>query len=329
LVTGGTGFLGRHLVPALARRGFAVRVLTRQPQLPPGLAKCPQVTSAHGDILDAESVLRAADGCRYVVHAAGLFRFWGDEAAFMTTNVGGTEHVIRAAEHAERLIHISTIALIGSPDPNTLVDETHPAHPADAYQRSKLAAETLVKHWCAEGLVRAVILRPGAYYGPLGQYAFNRLFFRDPMRGIIMQINGGSYVTFPAYIADVAQGVLLALEGGQIGGVYNICGECLTHKEAFDIICAEARLWYPRLNIPGWLGIASAQVMTALANLTRREPFYPTSLKSYVYNDWRVSNAKARRELGFVPTPFIDGARRTIAWYRAGQPDEIAETNCL
>lgn len=93
-----------------------------------------------------------------------------------------------------------------------------------------------------------------------------------------------------------------------------------THKAAFDIITREAQLWYPRLNIPDWLGEAFARLLTGVAYVTRQEPFYPITLRFYVYNDWRVSSEKAQRELGFVPTPFVEGARRTIAWYRAGQP---------
>jgi nucleoside-diphosphate-sugar epimerase len=333
LVTGGTGFLGRHLVPMLLARGESVRVLTRRPEEYGWLARCasqqPCLAVCVGDVQDAESVLRAADGCSAIIHAAGLFRFWGDERAFTATNVNGTENIVRAAANVARLVHVSTVALIGQPDPNCIVDETHPARPADAYQRSKLAAEMVVRRAFDAGQVRAVIARPGAYYGEYGQYAFNRLFFRDPMRGIIMQVNGGRYITFPAYIRDVAHGVILSLTRGRDGEIYNICGACLTHKEAFDIVCDEARLRLPRLAIPGWLGVETARALTALATLTGREPFYPISLKSYVYNDWRVSNDKARRELGFVPIDFREGARRTIAWYRAGQPDQLSDTECV
>lgn len=333
LVTGGTGFLGRHLVPRLLRDGYHLRVLTRQPERYLWLQRLVKRTHnldvIAGDIQNAESMKEAAADCRYVVHAGGLFRFWGSEAAFTATNVQGTANVLDASVGAERLIHISTIALIGSPQPDILIDETHPARPVDAYQRSKLAAEQLVAHYHETGRVRAVILRPGAFYGPMGQYAFNRLFFRDPMRGIIMQVNGGRYITFPVYIADVAAAVMLALEKGREGEIYNICGESLTHREAFDIICQEAKLWYPRLTIPGWVGVAAARLMTTMSAVTRREPFYPITLKSYVYNNWRVSNQKARRELGFAPTDFREGARRTIAWYRAGQPDEVFEIDSV
>lgn len=329
-LTGGTGFLGRHLVPALCRAGFPIRVLTRRPEQNPWLKRYPLVEIIPGDLLDTETIHKGIQGCQYVIHAGGKFRFWGDEQTFQATNALGTENVLKAALDAkvERLVHVSTVAVIGQPDPNGVMDETYPVRPADAYQRSKWQAEQRVMHYHREQGLPVVVTRPGAYYGPLGQYAFNRLFFRDPMRGIIMQINWGRYIIFPAYIGDVAQGVLLALDKGQVGEVYNLCGDWISHREAFDIICQEAHLWWPRLPVPGWLGITTARVLEAFSAITRTEPFWPLNLRSYVYNNWRVSSEKARRELGFQPIDFREGARRTIAWYQAGQPDDLPELGC-
>jgi nucleoside-diphosphate-sugar epimerase len=329
-LTGGTGFLGRHLVPSLCRAGETVRVLTRRPAENAWLLRYPRVQVIHGDLLNQQILIDSIAGCQSVIHAGGMFRFWGNEQDFQATNALGTQHVLDAAVRAgvQRFIHISTVAVVGHPDPAGIVDETHPAHPADAYQRSKWQAEQAVMSACNEHGLPVVVLRPGAYYGPLGTYAFNRLFFRDPMRGIIMQVNGGRYIIFPAYIADVVQGVISALEQGQVGEVYNICGDWISHKEAFDIVCAEANLHWPRLPIPGWLGINTARILELFSTITRTEPFWPLNLRSYVYNNWRVSTEKARRELGFVPTPFRDGARQTIAWYRAGQPDHLPELDC-
>ncbi len=329
-VTGGTGFLGRHLVPALVRAGHTVRVLTRDPSAHPWLMRCPNLEFIQADIHDADRIAEALDGCTYVVHAAGLFRFWGKDEDFERTNVRGTETLLRLAANLpiHKLIYVSTVAVIGNPDPTCMIDETTQAHPADGYQWSKLHAEQAILRACERGEVPAVILRPGAFYGPLGTYAFNRLFFTDPLRGIIMQVNRGRYVTFPVYIGDVPGAILSAFECGRVGEIYNVSGESLTHKAAFDIICAEGKIRVPRLTIPGWMGVAVARAMTALAAVTQREPFYPITLRSYVYNYWNVSSEKARRELGFTPTNFREGVRRTLAWYRAGQPDSIAEVEC-
>jgi nucleoside-diphosphate-sugar epimerase len=323
-VTGGTGFLGRHLIPLLCRQGYPLRVLTRQPANQFWLRPYPQVQLVQGDLLDARALEKGMHGCRYVIHAGGMFRFWGDENAFRETNARGTENMLQACLHnpIERFIHISTVAVIGRPDPVNVIDETYPPQPADPYQRSKWQAEQIVLSYHKAQNLPVIVLRPGAYYGPLGHYAFNRLFFADPMRGIIMQVNGGRYIIFPAYITDVARCVLSAVTQGRLGEVYNVCGAWISHREAFDIVCREAQIRWPRLPIPGWLGILTARVLEASSTLTHTEPFWPLNLRSYVYNNWRVSNHKAQRELGFTPTDFREGARRTIAWYRAGQPDE-------
>jgi len=329
-VTGGTGFLGRHLIPRLCRKGYAVHILTRHADAHPWLANYPNLQIVQGDINDADAVRKGVQGCRYVIHAAGFFRFWGDDDAFERTNVGGTRHLLEAVRGSsvERIVHISSIAVIGDPEPSRVIDETHPPHPVDIYQKTKLQAETLALSACQHGEAPVIVLRPGAFYGELGSYAFNRLFFRDPMRGLIMQINGGRLITFPAYVPDVADAIIAAFNRGTLGEIYNICDDPLTHKQVFDVVTREAKLWFPRFPLPGWLGVFSARVLTAMSKITQREPFYPLNMRSYVYNDWRVSNEKARRELAFVPTPFEEGARRTIAWYRAGQPELIPGVEC-
>jgi nucleoside-diphosphate-sugar epimerase len=329
-LTGGTGFLGRHLVAALCRDQQQVRVLTRNPQAYEWLRHYPGVQALQGDICDPQVVRRGMEGCRYVIHAGGKFRFWGDSDSFAKSNHQGTQVILEAALHhgIEKLIHISTIAVIGQPDPAQIIDENYPPNPVDPYQQSKWQGEQLVRSYCRDKGLHAVILRPGAYYGPMGEYGFNRLFFRDPMRGIIMQVDAGQHIIFPVYIADVVQGIVKALDRGETGEVYNICGQWISHQEAFDIVCDIARISWPRLPIPAWMGIWTARVLEALAVVTRKEPFWPLNLRSYVYNNWRVSNEKAQRELGFVPTDFREGARRTIAWYKAGRSESIPELEC-
>jgi nucleoside-diphosphate-sugar epimerase len=329
-VTGGTGFLGRHLIATLCRAGCEIRVLTRDPSRHPWLRRYPRLEVIQGDLLDRDLLIRASEGCRYVIHAGGLFRFWGDERQFMETNATGTENMLAAVTGSdiERFVHISSVAVIGQPAPNRIIDESHPPQPSDPYQRSKLQGEKIALRYHEQHNVPVVILRPGAFYGPLGEYAFNRLFFKDPMRGIIMQVDGGHYITFPAYIGDVARGILNSLEHARPGDIYHLCGDWLTHKEAFDIVCQEAGLRWPRPPIPGWLGINTALFMEFVARFTRQEPFWPINMRSYVYNNWRVSSEKARRELGFEPISFREGARRTIAWYRSGKPDDLPELEC-
>lgn len=315
-VTGGTGFLGHSLLPFLVAQGWHVRALTRQPGRYPWLAELP-IEIVEGDVEDRALVERAVQGCRYVVHAAGRFRFWGKREQFEQTNVQGAANVMDAAAQAgvEKFIHISTLVVVGTPLPDRTIDETHPTNPLDPYQRSKLQAEQLaLQHYQQHGLP-VVILRPGAFYGPYGRYAFNRLFIEDALKGLLIKVNGGRYITFPVYTGDVAVSIVQALERGRAGEVYNICGEPLTHNEANSIVSNEAGIPHFRLNVPGWSLIALAYVWTALSEYTRVEPYYPLNLRSYVFNNWRVSIDKACRELGFTPISFREGVRHTLNWY--------------
>lgn len=330
-VTGGTGFLGKHLIASLCRQGFSLRVLTRTPHLHSWLRNYPNLEVIEGDIRDADLMDRSVEGCRYVIHAGGKFSFWGDEQEFEDINVLGAKNIMEACrknDKLERIIHVSTVALIGLPDTDAIIDETHPVNPQDPYQQSKWHAEQIVKTYHTDYGVPVIILRPGAFYGPLGTYAFNRLFFQDALRGLMVQLDGGHYVTFPVYIADVVQAIHLALKHGDEGEIYNISGDWLTHNEVFDIIKSLADLWYPKIPIPKQLVIPFARFLTLLSNITQREPFYPINLQSVIFNNWRVSSEKARQSLGFVPTDFRIGAEHTLKWYRDGQPDVIDEMRC-
>jgi nucleoside-diphosphate-sugar epimerase len=315
-VTGATGFFGHHLIPQLLAADLRVRALVRETSDTRHLRHA-NVELVIGDVLDAGKVQQAAAGCRYGVHAAGFFRFWGRKADFERVNVQGTANVIEAARRyeVEKLVYISTIAVVGEHPPGVVIDETVKCQPADAYQRSKLDAENLVKMFARGANMPAVLLRPGAFYGPWGRYAFNRLFFEDPLKGLLIQVEGGQRLTFPAFVPDVARASLAALRSGRAGEIYNICGEPLTHREANATISRLAGITTWRLNVSSDLMLRLARWLTARAERTGREPYYPVNLASYVFQDWRVSSDKARTELGFAPTPFADGARQTLEWY--------------
>jgi nucleoside-diphosphate-sugar epimerase len=263
-------------------------------------------------------VAQAVSGCRAVVHGAGLFRFWGRREDFFSTNVEGTRNVLEAARQArvERFIHISTIAVVGRPKPGTVIDETYPCQPADDYMRSKLAGEALVQQFHHEHGLPALILRPGAYYGPWGHYAFNRLFFEDPfIKGLPIQIHGGRHITFPIYVPDLACVIHNALNMGQPGEIYNVSGPSQSHRDINATISHITGVTPHWINVPGPLILLFARAWTALSKITRREPYYPINMAPYVFNDWIVDSGKATRELALQPTPFVDGARATLEWY--------------
>jgi dihydroflavonol-4-reductase len=317
LVTGATGFLGHTLCPYLVERGYRLRALVRRSSEWEFLRPL-GVELIWGDVRDPGVVHKAVEGCQAVVHAAGKFRFWGQREDFFAVNLEGTRNALEAARQAgvERFIYISTIAVVGVPSHGVVIDEEYPPAPHDDYQRSKLAAEQLVLRYHQEHRLPTLVLRPGAFYGPGSRYAFNRLFFEDPLKGIPLRVHGGRRISFPVYIRDVALGIDLALKRGRPGEVYNVSGRSLSHRQIDGIVGRLLGYNIRRFHVPGWAMIALAGVWTRLSSYTGREPYYPINLAPYVFCDWEVSSEKARRELGFIPTPFEEGARATLAWYR-------------
>jgi len=316
-VTGATGFLGHNLVPALVQAGHQVRALVR-PTSNVDFLKQLNVETVAGDLNDRDALIEAMKGSRYVIHAGGLFRLWGEQQAFERANVQGTAHMLEAAlrNNIQRFVHVSTVAVIGIPENGRVIDETYPCQPDDFYQRSKYDAENMVRMFAVSTRFPAIVVRPGAFYGPWGHYAWNRLFFEDPMRGLRLQVNRGEHLTFPAFVPDVAQGILAALERGKVGETYNISGDPISHHEANLVISKLLGIGAWRVNCPPNLMLWVAKQMARWADETHREPFYPVGLAKYVFYDWNVSSEKARHDLGFTPTPFEAGARQTIEWYR-------------
>ncbi len=316
-VTGATGFLGHHLIPRLVNNGYGVRALVRPGSDTSFLRDCGVELFTAADISD-EAIHEGVQSCRAVVHAAAHFRMWGNLISFWRTNVEGTANMLAAAHKAgvERFIHISSVAVIGETIPGRVIDEDHPCRPLDFYQRTKLEAEQLALAYQRNLGLPVIVLRPGALYGPWGRYAFNRNFFEDPLRGLRIRVARGRHITFPAFAPDVAQAIELALTRGVPGRVYNVSGESLSHNEANNIVSDLAGISRWRLDIPAPAMIWLAWAWTRLSRFTRREPFYPLNLAHYVFQDWRVSSDRAKAELGFQATPFVEGARQTLEWYR-------------
>ena len=317
LLTGASGFLGRHLVSEFSHRGAWLRAVVRAQSDVAFLREQGVQLAPVTDIGDRAALKAACGGCRTVIHAAGHFRMWGNLCRFWETNVGGTDAVLRAALEAgvQRVVVVSTVVVAGRTMPGRVVDETHPCRPQDAYQRTKWEAERLALAYARNCDLDVVIVRPGALYGPWGRYAFNRLFFEDPLRGWRIKVNGGRHVTFPVFVPDVARAILLALKKGRPGQIYNISGESLSHNAVNATVSALAGISPWRLNVPTAAVLALAHTWTALSRLTRREPFYPINMVPYVFQDWSINSQKAQTELGFTPTPFVDGAQTTLEWY--------------
>ncbi len=241
LITGGSGFIGRHLVAALQARGTRVRVLDLTP--PGDLAA--DIEFVPGSILDAECLDGAMANVRRVYHVAGIAKLWSrDRSDFDRVNAGGTATVLRAAaaHRIERVVHCSTEAILlpKRRGADRLIDETVQPALSDMpgpYTRSKLTAEQSVLA-AVEGGMDALIVNPTVPIGPGDRN------LTPPAAMLSMFLNGQS----PAYldctlnlvdVRDVAAGMVLAAERGRTGERYILGGDNVALRDALGLAGAD------------------------------------------------------------------------------------------
>jgi dihydroflavonol-4-reductase len=311
LLTGGTGIVGNAIAAELVRRDRRVRALVRS--LDRGRALLPPaVELVQGDVTDAESVRRAIAECEVVYHAAGLPEQWvADDAIFDHVNVGGTRVVADAAHAAgvARFVYTSTIDVFacipGVPfDEGTIAVEPRPT----AYERSKQEADRYVTDLLARGFP-AVFVHPSAVYGPVpaASPGLNQLL-ADLARGKIpMLLAGGMPVV---HAPDVATGHVLA-ETREPGARF-ILSESFWELDAIARAVAEVTgAKVPRV-LPSAVAHAVARAGEALSRVSGRPPLVPRGQLAFLESHMRPDAARARRELGWTPTPFRDALPATL-----------------
>jgi uncharacterized protein YbjT (DUF2867 family) len=216
-VFGGSGFVGRHIVRALAMRGYRVRAAVRRPDLagflkPLGMVG--QVQPVQANIRFPDSIKAATEGAVAVVNAVGILAERGRQS-FQAVHVDGAADVasIAAAEGVERLVHISAIG----------ADAESDSH----YFHTKAKGEETVR----QAFPRAVIMRPSIQFG-LGDSFFNR-FAGIARMSPVLPLIGASTRFQPVYVGDVATAIRMAVDGDVVGGrVFELGGaEILTFRE--------------------------------------------------------------------------------------------------
>ena len=318
LVTGGTGFVGSHLVDRLLKGGKSVRCLVRRSSDLKYLQD-PRVEFAYGGLdaaTDWDGVLAGVDT---VYHVAGL-TFARRAQDYFTVNHQGTEAVVAAAlKHRDRLkkfVHVSSLAAVGPGAQDRPVDEETLPAPITPYGRSKLMGEEVVM--AVAELMPVTIVRPPAVYGPR-DYALYELF-KSIARGLSPSIGRYDKQISLVHVSDLADGILLAGESDRsTGRTYFISSDEVYSYNA--LIETLARIFARRVRsfaIPRSLAYGVAAVAELGSAITRKPPVINrdkvTDLSQVC---WGCSIARAKNELNYNPRVAIeDGLRATIQWYR-------------
>ncbi len=303
LVTGGTGYLGRAVVSALAARGHQLVIFARSASRSglPG-------TTIDGDIRDREAVERAATGCEAICHAAALVSLWRRRHQdFDDVNVGGLRNILAAAARLRTPRVLYTSSFVAIPPR----DRTEPLT-ANDYQRTKVAADQLADAAVRDGcsLVRVY---PGVVYGP-GWFTEGNLVGRliaDHLKHKLPGLVGPEHLWSFAYVDDVAAGHCDALEHGRIGARYALGGENAPQGRLFEVVRQlTGRRPPPRIPFPVASVLGAAEEIRV--TLFGGTPLLTRGAVDIFRHDWSLDSSDAIRELGYRQTPLAEGVARTL-----------------
>src|SRR6185437_10907373 len=246
-VYGGSGFLGRHVVRALARRHYRIRVAVRRPDLAfhlQPLGRVGQISPVQANLRNAESVAAAAQGADVVVNLVGIL-FERGRQRFNTIHTEGAANVARAAKaQGARLVHVSAI---GADENST-----------SSYARSKAAAEHVIREIVPE----ATIMRPSIMFG--AEDNFFNLFASLARMSPFLPLIGGGHTRFqPVFVGDVAQAIARAVDGeARAGTTYELGGpEVRTFREILEYILKTTKRRRLLVPLPFLLAKLQASLM--------------------------------------------------------------------
>jgi nucleoside-diphosphate-sugar epimerase len=321
LVTGATGFIGRHVAEALAERGHEVRCVVRRPEKAAGLAAC-GLEVVPGDLGEPESLRAAAHGRDVIVHAAAQVGEWGPRAAFDDANVAGTRHLLDAAEAmgVGRLVHVSSVAVYGRR--RGRIDEGMPCQrTGDRYVDTKVGAEDLVWQRHRAGALACAAVRPCVVYGPY-DWKFVPRVAAGLQAGRIPLVGGGGLRAPVVSVRDVADLVIeCATHAAAAGEAFNCAStEAVTWKQVFEQVAELVGARAPRFSIPYPVAYAAGAVLEAAYRLagSRTPPDITRFAAQVVGVPVEYDMTKAARLLSWRPgVAFADGLAEAVAWLRS------------
>ncbi|MHA2246416.1 MAG: NAD-dependent epimerase/dehydratase family protein [Candidatus Hodarchaeales archaeon] len=321
MVTGGTGFVGNHIVDALEKNfppsniSLIVRDVTKA-----NIRSETGLAIFQGDITDPESLNRAITDFHpeVIIHVAGLTDDWSPLSRLMDVNTQGTKNIIDIMTKSSStafLIHISSSGVYPRRG-STHITEDFPYGPQGNYQKSKVAAERYIKVAMKKGLIEATIIRPPNVMGPgdFTQMAKICRAIKDRKFPIIRE--GKALLTWVA-AEDLAKAVVLVLKQRKkaIGHIYNVKSFEITVKELYDQIAAKLKVANPPKTYPYSLAYLAGVIGEILGKIKRK----PSTLNRYrvikFSSDRLFDDSRIRSDLGYQPKASAEETIiKTVEW---------------
>jgi nucleoside-diphosphate-sugar epimerase len=303
-VTGGSGFVGRNLIPILIQQGYLVVALARSDSS----AKVVEdlgATVARGDLDNISAMRSGMQDCSAVIHSAAYVEDWGTYEAFYQANVQGTLNALEAARQAKvsRFVFISTEAVLMGGDPLVNADETwaYPTKPMGLYATTKGMAEQEVLKASTDDLV-TVSVRPRFVWGK-GDTTLLPRVIEIVKSGGWMWMNEGRHLTSTCHIKNTCEGIIKALENGKPANAYFLTdGAPIEFRTFLTGLLKTQNVDPGSRSIPVALAKVGAILAEGIWNLfgLKSTPPITRTLVVQAGMEVTVNDAKARREIGYV-----------------------------
>lgn len=322
-ITGGSGFIGTHLVSHLIDCGCYCRCLVRKNGQASQL-KDMGADLIYGDILDPVSLDGTVENIDIVYHLAAL----GHVSAiskeayrqFRRVNVEGTRNLAEECRkyRISKFLHFSSTAAMGLIK-EPIVDERTECLPNTPYQHSKRDSEEVILSYWKKYKLPVVILRPSMVYGPGGQGEFLK-WCRLMKKGLFPRVGRGKNLTPLVHVDDVVKAAIQAGERGVQGETYLITFDHSFELDLIrDLVLQELGIKRPYPYVPTFLAKLGAKGIELLANTLRFTPIVTYRNIDSTAFDRVFSISKAENQLGYHPkTSLEDGIRQTLSWYLEG-----------
>lgn len=302
LVTGGTGFVGKHLIKRLLNDRHTLFALVRDVKKGEELKEEPGVHIIQGDLTDATACEKAVQGMDMVYHCAALTGFWGiSRDEFYKTNVLGTKNIMDACLKigCHNVVHVSTTFVYGPRKDDRLLSETDAVgERLFDYERSKLESEKIVLSYAQKGL-NVKTVRLTSVYGAEGRLI--PTLVEGLLHNKLKIIGTGNNKKHITHILDCVEGIILAGKKGKPGTIYNIGAKDIpTMGEIIKRVSQELGVTTPK-GIPIFVASGVAYLMETSSLFTKKPPHLTRSLVDYLSLNHCYDTRLAKEELGFIP----------------------------
>jgi len=316
LVTGGTGFIGSHLVEKLILEGHQVRVLDWGEHNIRYLEKLEAMEFMKGDLRNKGTLGKALRDVEVVYHLASIHLAVGvSDQEYREVNIGGTEKILEACleRNLKRFVHCSSVGVLGNID-NPPANETYPYNPGTIYEKTKAEGEKVALKYFRKG-VPVVVARPAWVYGPRCPRTLR--LFKALKKGRFPFFGNGQTLRHPVYVGEFVRGLELCADIKEaVGQVYIIGDEkAVTVEQLIGAFARVLGVKAPRVHFPASPMRALGFLAEIICRKIGAEPPFSRRSMDFFTKNYSFDISKAKKELNYKPKVSLDeGLRMSLEW---------------